>query len=367
MTTHRLSHPWRRCLAAIGCLLGLGAGLDPAQAQVGMSELTLGGLPVTMVYPTAEPARSRSIGPFTVQVAMDADPTAGRHPLVVMSHGTGGNALADHDLAAALARAGLVVAQPLHAGDNFRDTQGAGPESFARRPGEVSRVIDALAADPAWSARLELSRVGVHGMSAGGVTGLSLAGAQWRLVDLVRHCQRHLEDDAGFCLQGASEGEARSRRIAQFTGLGDASDAQLPAMLTALHGGRTPTAETADPRPDPRIAVVTLAVPVSAIFSSESLARIRIPVGLVTAAQDTVLLPRWHAERVLANCPRCTRLADLPEAGHFDLLSPWPEGVARSVAAQQVRGGLPNPAFDVQGRVKAQARIVAFQLQHLGR
>ena len=39
-----------------------------------------------------------------------------------------------------------------------------------------------------------------------------------------------------------------------------------------LHGGRTPTPQAPDPRPDARIAAVTLAVPVSAIFTPESLA-----------------------------------------------------------------------------------------------
>ena len=118
-------------------------------------------------------------------------------------------------------------------------------------------------------------------------------------------------------------------------------------------------------RPDPRIASVTLAVPLSSIFTAESLARIRVPVGVVSAQRDEVLVPRFHSGHLLANCKACTVLADLPGAGHFDMLWPWPETVAREVAAQQVRGGAPVPGFDGRLRDAAHAKIVAFHRQHL--
>ena len=47
-------------------------------------------------------------------------------------------------LAATLARAGFVVAQPLHQGDNHQDTTLAGPDSWQRRPAEITRTLDAL-------------------------------------------------------------------------------------------------------------------------------------------------------------------------------------------------------------------------------
>lgn len=81
----------------------------------------------------------------------------------------------------------------------------------------------------------------------------------------------------------------------------------------------------------------------AAIFSAESLKRIGVPVGLVSARLDTVLVPRFHSDHVLAHCKRCELLADLP-AGHFDVLWPWPGEVAKAVAAQQWRGGEPTLA-----------------------
>lgn len=360
---HLLPRPYLMALRALVIALPLAAaGL--AQAQVGLSEWHAGTLPVTLVYPTETPNRPHSIGPFRIDVALNAPARSGRHRLIVMSHGAGGSPVADHALASALARGGFVVAQLTHEGDNFRDQRLAGPRSFQRRPGEVIQAIDALATDPQWSPRLDLSRVGVHGMSAGGVTGLALAGAQWRLLNTVSHCNEH-PDDEGYCFQGAKAPEKRAERQSNFNRAKGVPELFLPAELKAWHGGRTPTPDRPDPRPDARIAAVTLAVPVAAPFSAESLARIPIPVGIVGAQGDEVLLPRFHAEHVLKHCKTCTLLADLPGAGHFDLLWPWPESVAREVAAGQVRGGRPLPGFEARLREEAHAKIVTFHRQHL--
>ncbi|HOB95337.1 MAG TPA: hypothetical protein PK306_23565 [Aquabacterium sp.] len=123
----------RRAAAAVVLAACLAAALTaaPAAAQVGLAQLSIaqpdGPLPVTLSYPTAEANRAVAYGPVTLQVAPDAPPLPGPHRLVLLSHGTGGSWVSDHALAATLVRAGFVVAQPLHQGDNFRDTRRAGP------------------------------------------------------------------------------------------------------------------------------------------------------------------------------------------------------------------------------------------------
>ncbi len=357
MTSHGMRRAADRAFISLAAFLVVAS----AQAQVGMTAFQAGAIEVTLTYPTTAQARPIALGPFSLEAALDGAPRDQRHRLVVMSHGTGGSATEHHALAAALADAGFVVAQPRHPGDNFRDASRTGPESFRQRPRDVMQVIDALAADPRWAARLALDKVGVHGMSAGGVTGLSLSGAQWRTLNLVRHCQTHAQDDEGFCFNGAKDDAARAERKASFDRARNVPERLLPPDLKNLQGGLS---GSADPRPDARIAAVTLAVPVAAIYSAESLARIRIPVGVVSAQRDEVLVPRFHSGWVLAHCRSCTLLAELP-GGHFDLLWPWPESVAREVAAQQVRGGLPTPGFDGRLRTQAHERIVDFHRLHL--
>jgi predicted dienelactone hydrolase len=332
-----------------------------------MRQIQSGGMPITLVYPTATAAQDVTYGSFTLQVASNAAPLAaasGKRALIVLSHGTAGSALPEHALAAALARAGFVVAQPEHRGDNWQDFSKAGPESWKTRPQDVSETLDAVARDPELAPLVDTRRVGVHGMSAGGVTGLVLAGAQWRMLNLIQHCAQNLDEDIGFCLNGLGQlPERQTQRRRQFEMARGAPEKYMPANLKVVHGGQG--VEASDPRPDPRIAAVSLAVPVGAIFTPESLARMRIPVALSTSGDDGVLLPRFHSQHVLKHCKTCTTLSDHPQAGHFDWLSPWPASIARNVAATQMRGGLPNPAFTDAERQKAFDQIAVFFKQKL--
>ena len=359
---------WPRLALVLGLYLCGGAG----QAQVAMREMQSGNMPITLLYPTAAVAQTVERGPWTLQVAMNAPllalPSPEKRRLVVLSHGTAGSQLPDYDLALTLVRAGFVVAQPLHRGDNYRDFSKAGPESWRTRPSDVIDTLDAVAHDPALATQVNTQRVGVHGMSAGGVTGLALAGAQWRMLDLVQHCARNLEDDIGFCLNGLGDKPVQqAMRKAQFMAAKALSEDRAPESMKVLEGGRggSSSSAAADPRPDARVAAVSLAVPVAAIFTAESLARIAIPVGLTTAGNDGVLAPRYHSERVLDYCKTCRRLSAHPSAGHFDWLSPWPAAVAQTVAATQMRGGLPNPQFTPAERQKAFDAIAVFFAQTL--
>lgn len=183
-------------------LLGLFAWGHSALAQVGLREIQSHGMPIRVLYPSAEANKPLKNGTFAFEAAPDAPALPGAHRLVVLSHGSGGSQIEGHALAATLVRAGFVVAQPLHRGDNFQDFSQAGPASWQTRPDEISETIHALSQDATLGPMLQTDRVGVHGMSAGGVTALALAGAQWRMIDLIHHCNEHLDADIGFCLYG---------------------------------------------------------------------------------------------------------------------------------------------------------------------
>jgi predicted dienelactone hydrolase len=351
---------------ALGNLL-LGASLcgafclaTEAQAQVGMREITSKGMPITLVYPTPAKAQATRLGPFELEVALGAELTPGRHALVVLSHGTGGSPLTDHTLAATLARAGFVVAQPLHRGDNHRDANAAGPASWQTRPKEISEAIDAVAADALWQGRVDTKRVGVHGMSAGGVSALSLAGAQWNMRSLIDHCNTHMDADIGFCLNGLGQDRLQiAKRKAQYLLGGLTPNFMQPAYLSELHGGLAQGGKS-ERRPDTRIAAASLLVPLVAPFTAESLQAINIPVGVVSAGQDQLLAPQFHSDYLLSQCTRCERLAHVPASGHFDWLSPWPDAIAQQVGALQMRGGYPTAGFSAAQRQNGFDAIAKF-------
>lgn len=333
----------------------------PAGAQVGMKELVSQGMRITLVYPTLQSTSKVHRGPFEIDVALNAAPAKEARHLIVMSHGTGGSAIAEFTLAATLARAGFVVAQPEHRGDNAFDYSKAGPATWETRPREISETIDVVENDAQWSSQLDFEHVGVHGMSAGGMTALVMAGAQWRMLDLLQHCARHLDEDIGFCLNGlVNQPEQQELRRKQFQVAADTPERWLPDELKTLHGAPKVTDKTLDARPDRRVTAVSALVPLAAVFTPKSLQRIGIPVAITTAGSDQLLLPAFHSQKVLRFCEHCILLSDNQTAGHFDWLSPWPAGLAQTVGDREIRGGHPHPEFTNGQRQQAFDAIVTF-------
>ncbi|MFN4120170.1 alpha/beta hydrolase family protein [Acidovorax sp.] len=345
-----------RCttLRLTGLLAALSALTATTSAHAGMGLAVLPGLqgdgPVTVFYPTPDADQPVQRGPFTVQLAPQAAPARGNGRLVVVSHGSGGNPWVHTDLARALVRAGFVVAMPEHQGDNARNAADAGPVSWKRRPQEVSRAIDAVAAAPQLAPLLQLDKVGVAGQSAGGHTALSLAGGAWSPARFLAHCEAHIADDFNAC-------------VGTYTLLtGGMLDGAKKTVALGVLRQRFDDAEPVR-HYDPRIAVAVAGVPAAADFDLETLRQPRIPLGLVTAGRDVWLTPRWHSEAVAAACTPCTRIAHLPEACHSVLLSPAPP---MEVLGRTERHLLADPpGFDRAVLPALDERIVAFLAQHL--
>ncbi|MDM4768518.1 dienelactone hydrolase [Pelomonas sp. SE-A7] len=336
-----------------GLLLGLWACVS-AQAGVAVTELRSQpdeAEPVTVFYPTelaGQPER-RLFGSF--RIAVDAPPRPGNGRLVVVSHGSGGSPWVHFTLIRALVEAGYVVAAPRHRADNSWDDGRPGPDSWTLRPAEVSRAIDAVAADARFGPRVDLQNVGVFGMSAGGHTALSVAGGRWSPALFSRHCDGHLAEDFNACVGlatrltgGWADGLKKwiATRVLRFK---FADDGEL-----RQHSDR-------------RIKAVVAAVPAAADFDPGSLTRPTAALALVTARQDRWLHPQFHSDRILAAClPRCEHLADLAAGGHGAYLSPLPPGLSGLL------GELINdpPGFDRAAELPAvEARIVDFFERHL--
>ncbi len=342
----------RRAGAAFLRLLVLLFGLlsFQARASVGLSEIAATALdgPVTLYYPSSTAPQPLQRGRVTLNVAAHGTPVRGNGRLVVLSHGSGGSPSVHADLARSLVEAGFVVAMPEHRGDHHKDDSRPGPESWAQRPAEVSRAIDAVGRDTRFAPLLNLDRVGMYGMSAGGHTALSLAGGRWSPAGFARHCETHLAEDFQTC-------------VGLFTHLtGGAFDGlkQWVALAVIRKRFDDPTMQA---HTDPRIAAVVAGVPLAADFDLATLAAPRVPLGLVTAQQDRWLVPRFHSDRVLAVCKPCEHVADLPTGGHGALLSPLPPGFTGLI------GELLNdpPGFDRSVLPEVDRKITAFFSLHL--
>ncbi len=302
------------------------------------------------MYPTAAADADVQRGPFTLRAAQNATPARGNGRLVVLSHGSGGSVWPQFDLAQALVAAGFTVAMPLHAGDNFENASDAGPKAWERRPYEVSQAIDAVAAQAAAGARLaplqlDLQRVGVYGMSAGGITALALAGARWSPALLAEHCDKHIADDFATC--GGLTTELTGGPL-------DAAKIASVRFVVRQRLGSDTRWRVAN---DPRIHAVVAAVPVGAPVDMASIAKPRVPLGLVRAEKDAWLVPRFHIDAVHAACgARCPIIADMPLGGHGSMLSPQ-AGDLPPIAARLLND---PPGFDRASLKDVFARIVGF-------
>lgn len=322
-----------------------------AQAATGLTVLAApaGSGPITVFYPTDAPAATVRRGPFTLSAAVDAAPVGGNGHLIVISHGSGGAPWPHADLAITLVNAGFTVAMPEHAGDNFHDMSDVGPRTWRHRPKEVSQAIDAMAVDARFAPLLDFRHVGVYGMSAGGLTALTLAGARWSPALLNTHCQAHLAEDFPACVGLATS----------LTGgmLDPLRLAVSRRVINAKLAGQT----TLESWTEPRITAAVAAVPMAATIDMASLATPGIPVGLVRGGQDAWLAPQWHIDAVRAACKRCVLIVDMPNGGHGSTLSPQPPDLPARAAALLDD----PPGFDRATLPGAYAAITHFFVQNL--
>ena len=292
-------HPatFRRALFLLSTLLAttpaLAMDVGLRQMLVPTTFVDAGPIPVVLFYPTEAQARPIAMGPFTLNVAIQAPPAATVKGLIVISHGRGGTELGHSSLAEALARHGYLVASLRHPGDNWQDRtllQKDAARYFSERPQHVSRVIDALLQDADWGGRIAKDergpRIGAVGHSAGGYTVLALAGAQPELARNTAHCRSHRLDDPVFCGIASREG----------------STGAMPGIIPPLR--------------DTRVRAVIALSPFGVVFPAESLANIGIPTLVYEAELDRFLVPRFHAEWIAENTP-AAQLRRVPNAWHF--------------------------------------------------
>ena len=331
-------------------ILWLATAVSGALAATGLVALksTTGAGPVTVFYPSSGPAQTVTQGPFTMQLAPNGAAMPGNRRLIVISHGSGSSPWTFADLATTFVEAGFIVAIPEHEGDNYRDHKWISIETWKRRPAEVSAAIDAVKADARFGDKFDANRVGVYGMSAGGLTALTVAGAQWSPTNFQKHCVQNLEQDFGTCV-------GLTTRLT-----GSALDSVKINIARAVHRTKF-TDETVYQHHDPRIQAVVATVPMAVPILMESLANPTAAIGLVTAGLDTWLVPRFHSDEVRKACSLCTVVADMPSAGHGSTLSPWPQDLAASISPMLVD----PPGFDRQALPGLYANIVAFFNRHL--
>ena len=243
-------------------------------------------VPLRVLYPSTAPARLTSLGPFEAEVAPQAPVAEGKFPLVLVSHGSGSSGLLLRTLALFLAQRGFVIGLPEHPGNHRNGNERAQSlENLKQRPKHLRSCLDYLFGTSPWQDHLHPDRAGVIGHSLGGYTGLALAG-----------------------------GTPHNRHEIQ----------HFPAL-------KITGSEPIEVEADPRVKALVLLAPAAGWFMApEALAQVRLPVLLVTGAEDTQA-PSFHAQivkdGVAGRCPLTHKVVE--KAGHYSFLSPFPPAMCR--------------------------------------
>ncbi|QNF34303.1 dienelactone hydrolase [Adhaeribacter swui] len=140
--------------------------------------------PTTEILKKTDQAFSPIIRQYTVR---DAKPTAGKYPLIMLSHGTGGGRLTLEWLAQALVQNGFIVAAVDHYGNTYDHKIPLEFLNFWNRPLDISFAITNLLQHPEIKPVIDAQKIGATGFSLGGYTVIALAGGQLNYQNLTTY------------------------------------------------------------------------------------------------------------------------------------------------------------------------------------
>lgn len=189
-----------------------------------------------------------------------------QYPLVIMSHGSGGDRYNISWLAEIFASNGYIVVAMDHYGNTWNNKI---PELYAKpweRPRDISFVLDKILSESPFKDRVDTHRIGFTGYSLGGATGMWIAGARaFNLsIDMVR-----------------------SYSAQELGGI-------VPPELMNQIDYTPATASYKDPRIS---AAMVMAPALGWLFAESSLEQIDIPILIVAPEKDAIVPTEKNAMR----------------------------------------------------------------------
>ena len=168
-----------------------------------------------------------------------------QHPLILLSHGSGGNMDSLGWLSSQLAVRGAMVVAVNHPGTTSGDSSPRRTARIDKRAKDLSAALDTVLADPSFGPLIDRSRIAALGFSLGGTAVIDLAGGRFERSKYRDYCQRFSDQpDCVFFRKGGvdfdnlpreMEADVRDPRISSLVaiepGMTDAlSDESIEAM-----------------------------------------------------------------------------------------------------------------------------------------
>ncbi len=272
-------------------------------------------LEMVVWYPSATTTAPQLIADNAVFVGAsavrNAPPTAGEHPLVVLSHGYRGNWSNQIWLASALAQKGYIVAAINHPGSTTHDRSPQAAAQLWQRPVDLRRAIDAVTTHPEKFGRVANDRIAAVGHSLGGWTALEIAGARFDPERFTQDCKAHSQ----------------------------LSSCTVYEQMNPASTSEAKTELAADWRDKRVTAVVTLDLGLSRGLTDKSLAALPVPALVIAAGVPSQELPAELESANLAKRlpPASSRYVEISDASHFSFMSMCKPG-AQEMLEEEVPG-----------------------------
>lgn len=308
-------------------LIGLAAlCLVPAvgATSVGLQHITLPDmapstrtLSVAVMYPTVAsgPVSTIAENPVFIghEMVENAPIEPGAHPVVLLSHGMGGNWRNQLWLAKHLVLQGYLVAALNHPGTTTGDINATGAQLW-ERPRDLRRTLDFLSTSPKWANAIDTTAVAAIGHSLGGWTVMALGGARFNPQRFAQDCQKN-------------------RRLVSCS---------VYEKMRAGRDGASRTLLSQNLR-DPRVrAVVSFDLGLARGLDPDSLSSFPVPALIVGAGPHRQELPSdMESGHMARHMPADTSLAmTIEDAGHFSFLQRCKPGGAAILEQEEPGDGI---------------------------
>jgi predicted dienelactone hydrolase len=295
-------------------------------------------------YPAKDGGKAVTVGGngvfYGTPAGRNAPHQEGQFPLVIMSHGAGGNAGQFGWIGSALAQAGFVVVLPNHPGTTTGNASAQAAVRVWERPADVSAVLDEITENADNYPYIDTEQISVLGFSAGGYTAMAVSGARVDPKLLQQFCDTtdHGMSDCGF----------------------------LAHFGVDLHSfDLTPAAQNLR---DPRIQVAIAVDPgIVSTLTDDSLSEIEIPMLIINLGNEDTVPAGVYARPASEKIPNAS-FAIVPDAIHFSFLAQCKPAGAQILENEEELDPLCD---DAGGRARSDihteltAEIVAYLLSQI--